>query len=237
MKMQNVLPSLVITILILASLAFSAMPTYAQNPPPPEDPNQSWNPPEEGGEPFMLPKVESKTSASYYPPPRPGTLPSIQNAYFIDESGQRQTQFGEESFYLVVQVNTPGYFYLAEYYPLESGLLPHWLIYRCFLNVAGTWTFGPFYPISGEPVGRHTWKMWLYASGAWAQRVAYLTYQPSYPYPPYPYPYPTPTPITAPTPGGWGSIQVLVVTALVGALGITVGMLISGRHRYATKTK
>ncbi len=233
MKMQKVFPSLTITVLILASLIFSAMPSYAQNPPPPKDPNQSWNPPEDGGEPFMLPKVESKPSASYYPPPHPGTLPSIQNAYFVDESGQRRTQFGDESFFLVIQVNTPGYFYLAEYYPIESGLPPHWLIYRCYLSGAGTWTFGPFYPMSGEPVGQHTWKMWLYTSGAWAQKIAHFNYQSSYPYPPYPYPYPTP----APAPGDWGTVQVLVVTVLVGALGITVGMLISGRHRYAAKTK
>ena len=156
MKMQKVLTSLVITVLILGSLIFSAMPTYAQNPPPPEDPNQSWNPPEEGGEPFMLPKVESKPSASYYPPPHPGILPSIQNAYLVDESGQRQAQFGDEPFYLVVQVNTPGHFYLAEYYPFESGFTPHWLIYRYHLDRAGSWTFGPFYPMSDEPVGRHT---------------------------------------------------------------------------------
>lgn len=229
MKMQKVLVSFVITVLVLVPLIFSAMPAYAQNPPPPEDPNESWNPPEEGEESFLFPGVESRSATSYYPPPRPGTLPSVQDAYFVDDTGQRRGEFGDEPFYLVVQVNSPGYFYVAEYYPIESGLLPHWLIYRHYLNHAGSWTFGPFYLLSDEPVGQHTWRMWLYASGAWAQRVTHFSYQPYYPYPPHPYI--TPAPISAPSSGGWGSVQVLVVAVLVGALGITVGMLISGRRR------
>jgi len=182
MKMQKLFASLVITTLVLASIVFSAMPAYAQNPSPPEDPNQSWNPPEEGeGEPFLSAGAESKSDSSYYLPPRPGTLPSIQGAYFVDEAGQRRTQFGDEPFYLVVQINSPGYFYVAEYYPIDSGLPPHWLIYRYYLNYAGAWTFGPFYPSSGEPVGQHTWRMWLCASGVWAQRVSHFSYQPSIP--------------------------------------------------------
>lgn len=233
MKMQKVFTGLVIIVLLLVTTVFSVIPAYAQNPLPPDDPNQSWTPPEDGGEPFMPAGVESKSASSYYPPPPPGTMPSIQNAYFIDESGQRRTQFGNETFYLVMQVNSPGYFYLAEYYPLESGLSPHWLIYRHRLNHAGSWTFGPFYPTSDEPAGQHIWKMWLYASGAWAQRVANFNYQSPYPYPPYTYPAPDPVP--SPAPSGWGSVQVLVVSVLVGVLGITVGMLISGRRRYAAK--
>lgn len=229
MKTHKVFASLVITVLILASIMFSALPAYAQNPLPPEDPNQSWNPPEEGGKPFMRSGLESKSATSYYPPPHPGTLPSIESACFVDESGQRQTQFGDEPFYLVVQVNSPGYFYLAEYYPLNSSLSPHWLIYQHYLNQAGSWTFGPFYPESSEPSGRHTWKMWLFNSGAWAQKITHFSYKPHYSHPTYPYSTPIPTPASS----GWGSVQVLVVGALVGTLGVTIGMLISGRRRYS----
>lgn len=225
MKTQKAVVGLLVTMLILASLMFSTGPVYAQNPPPPNDPNQSWSPPEESGEPLMPAGVECKSATSYYPPPPPGTSPSIQDAYLIDDAGQVRTQFGDEPFYLVVQVNSPGYFYLAEYYPVESGLPPHWLIYRHHLHHAGSWTFGPFYPESSEPVGQHTWKMWLFASGAWTQKLVDFSYQPYYPYSPHISPAPTPVP------NSWGSVQVLVVGLLVGALGITVGMLISVRRK------
>ncbi len=234
MKIQTTFTGLVMTTLLLVWLILSPLPTYAQNPPPPEDPEQSWNPPEEGGEPFMPPGVESKSVMSFYPTPRPGTLPSIKDAYFVDGSGQRQTRFGNEPFYLVVLVNSPGCFYVAEYYPRDSGLLPHWVIYRQYLVRGGLWKFGPFYPESGEPEGQHTWKLWLYASGAWAQRVVHFNYQPYYPYPPYPYP-PMPAPVTVQTSGNWGTVQVIVVAVLAGALGITIGVLISNRQRYMAK--
>jgi len=213
--------------LALASIAILAGTAFAQNPQPPNDPDQSWNPPEEAGQPMMPAGVKSECSSSYYPPPSSSmALPYIHNAYFVGEDGQVRTKFGDEPFYLIVQVSSPGYFYLAEYYPPGSGFSPHWLIYRYHLNRAGSWTFGPFHPESSEPTGQHTWKMWLFSSGAWASRVARFTYQPAYPQPPYPYPYPTPTPQA----GGWSPLQVLVVGVLVGALGIAVGMLIASRR-------
>jgi hypothetical protein len=214
------------TILALASITILAGTAFAQNPQPPSDPDQAWNPPEEGGQPMMPAGVKSECSSSYYPSPSSSiALPYIQNAYFTDEDGQVRSQFGDEPFYLKVQVSSPGFFYLAEYYPADSRLPAHWLIYRHHLSRAGSWTFGPFRPESSEPEGQHTWKMWLFSSGAWATKTARFTYQPSYP-PPYPYPYPTPTPQT----GGWSPMQVLIVGALVGALGIAVGMLIASRR-------
>ena len=232
MKTQKVIIGLLATILILTSPILSAGPVSAQNPPPPEDPSEPWNPPEEGGEVLMPSGVKSELDASYcYPPPPLGTSPSIQSAYFIDDAGRVRTEFGDEPFHLVVQVNSPGYFYLAEYYPRGSGLPPHWLIHRYNLSRAGSWTFGPFHPQPSEPVGRHTWKMWLFASGGWAQRLAHFSYKPYYPQTTYPYL--SPTPIPTPAPSGWGGVQVLVVGILVGALGVSVGMLISGRRRYS----
>jgi len=232
MKTHRIALIALATMLALASLMVLAGTALAQNPQPPSDPDQAWNPPEEGGQPMMPAGVKSECSTSYYPPPPTVAVPSIQNAYFADEDGQVRTQFGDEAFYLVVQVSSPGYFYSAEYYPAGSGLPPHWLIYRHHLNRAGSWTFGPFHPESSEPEGQHVWKMWLFSSGAWATSMARFTYQPAYPQPPYPYPIPTPTPQT----GVWSPLQVLIVGLLVGALGIAVGMLISGRRSAAARS-
>ncbi|MBM2832365.1 MAG: hypothetical protein HW414_1417, partial [Dehalococcoidia bacterium] len=183
MNVKKMLAYQVVVGLVLALLMFPAVSAYAQDPQPPENPDQPWNPPERGGDAFLPPGVESKSASSYYPTPRPGTPPSIIDAYLIDEAGQTRTQFGDEPFYLVVRVNSPGQLYLAEYYPAGSGLQRHWLIYRHYLDHAGSWTLGPFYASPQEPEGQHTWKLWLNASGAWAQRLTYFSYQPAYPYP------------------------------------------------------
>jgi hypothetical protein len=220
----KVFSSLLIAALIL-TIALLAVPVYAQNPLPPSDLDQSWNPPEEGGETLMQPGVESRSSSAYYQPPQPGIPPYIQSAYFIDESGQNRTQFSDEPFYLVVQTNSAGFLYIAEYYPSESGRSPEWLVYRYYLDHAGAWTLGPFYPESFEPIGKHTWRLWLFSSGKWAQANTAFNYQPYY--------RSTATPLN-PESGGWGSLQVLIVAILTGALGITIGMLIANRKKYNT---
>ena len=173
----------------------------------------------------MQPGVESRSSSMYYRPPQPGTPPNLQDVHFIDRAGQNRTQFGDEPFYLVVQANCAGHFYAAEYYTAESGRPPEWLIYRYYLDHAGSWTWGPFYPEAMEPTGEHVWKLWLYSSGRWAQGTASFSYQSYYPF--------TPTP-TVPESGAWGSMQVLIVAILAGALGIAVGMLIVNKHRYGS---
>jgi hypothetical protein len=222
MKAAKTLYVIILALLVLA-LASPAVPAYAQNPAPPSEADESWYPPEEGGEPLMQPGAESKSSSTYYQPPQPGTLPYIQGAYFIDQSGQNRTQFSGEPFYLLVQTNSAGYFYVAEYYTAESGRLPQWLVYRHYLDHAGTWTLGPYYAEPAEPAGKHTWKLWLYSSGQWARGTASFNYL-SY-YPPAPVP-----PVSGSD--GWGPLQVMIVAVLAGALGITVGMLVVKNHRY-----
>ena len=224
MKAAETLYRIMLTVLVLA-LASLAVPVYAQNPAPPGESDESWCPPEESGEPLMQPGAESKSSSTYYLPPQPGTLPYIQGAYFVDQSGQRRMQLGDEPFYLVVQANTAGYFYAAEYFAAESGRLPQWLVYRHYLDHSGTWTLGPYYAEPSEPAGKHTWKLWLYSSGKWARGTASFNYQPYYP--------PSPVPPVSGS-DGWGPVQVLIVAILAGSLGITIGMLLVNKHRYGS---
>jgi len=212
--------SLMITTLVL-TIALLAIPVYAQNPTPPSEPDQSWNPPEDSGETLMRPGVESKSSSMYYQPPQPSIPPNIQSAYFIDESGQSRTQFGDEPFYLVAHTNSSGFLYIAEYYTAESRHLPEWLVYRYYLDHAGAWTLGPFCTEPFEPAGKHTWRLWLFSSGQWAQASTAFNYQPYY--------RSTSTPPVS-APGDWGTLQVLIIAMLTGALGITTGMLIANRR-------
>jgi hypothetical protein len=218
----NLFSNVMIAVLVLACILMAA-PVQAQNPAPPGEQDQSWNPPEDGGETFMPSGAESKSSSTYYQPPQPGMLPHIQGAYFIDESGQIRTRFSGEPFYMVVETNSPGFLYIAEYCAPECGRSPEWLMYRYSLGHAGSWTLGPFYPESSEPAGRHTWRLWLFSSGKWANAAAGFDYQPYYR---------TAAPPVIPEPGGWGTLQVVIIAALAGALGITTGMLIAGRNRY-----
>jgi hypothetical protein len=224
MNATKALYSLMVTGLVL-TMALLAAPVYAQNPPPPNGLDESWYPPEEDGVTLMQPGVESKSSSMYYQPPQPGTPPYIQGVHYIDEAGQNRTQFGDEPFYLVVQTNSAGLFYVAEYYTAESGRPPEWLMYRYYLSHAGSWTLGPFYPESSEPVGKHTWRLWLYSSGKWAQGITSFSYQPYY--------RSTATPPVSDS-GAWGPVQVLIIAILAGSLGITVGMLIANRQRYGS---
>lgn len=226
-------------ILVLASPTLSTGTAYAEDPILPSNPEQSWTPPENAGTSFAAPGVKSEfdsssapsetgLSSSYYPyqPYRP-IVPLIISAKFIDESGRERPQFGNEPFYLRMQINTPGIFYLAEYFPSDSGIPPHWLMYQYDFDRAGTWTLGPFYSDAYEPIGQHTWKMWLWSSGMWAQRLARFDYRPStitFPDPPF-------NPVET---GGWSTLQMMVVAVLVGALGITTGMLISNKRRYSS---
>jgi hypothetical protein len=231
-------------ILAAAVFIFPIGAVQAQDQLPPSNPDQSWNPPEGAGEAFMAPGASSKfdsapssstvapgssaPSSSFYPPP-PGTPVSIVSANFIDDAGRVRSQLGNEPFYLKIQVNSPGSFYLAEYYPTGSGMAPQWLMYRYNLNRAGSWTLGPFYADTYEPVGQHTWKMWLYTAGTWAQRLIRFDYQPQV----SPYPYVISTPVSIPETGSWSTLQVVIFMLLVGGLGITIGMLVAGRRRYS----
>ena len=244
MKLQNTFTHVVL-ILLLAGLILSTHGiVYAQDPLPPSDLEQSWTPPVNDGSSYIAPGVNSKfdassspvqpstgysksQSSSYYPyPPYPPDVPVIMSTAFVDERGRVQTQIENEAFYLSVQINTPGFFYIAEYFPPNSGTPPHWLMYGYNLDRAGTWTLGPFYPDAYEPKGQHTWRMWLYASGSWAQRLARFNYQPSI----IPFPSPSIDPIRA---DSWSTLQIMVVMVLVGGLGVTIGMLISNKKRFS----
>jgi hypothetical protein len=197
--MKNIYLMMLAVTLTAAGLLASLSPVEAQ-PAPPLSPEATWQPPDEGGE-ALEPQVGVDTYRQTWPnlqmlapsPVPPGVSGSITNAYLVNSRGQLlSTLYGTEACYLVVSFNSPGYFYLWEYYPSSANTYGHWLIYRWYRPYAGVWKIGPFTASSGDPDGRYIWKMWFVSSGFWSTRTLGGDYLRGYN--PYGIPDPVPQP-------------------------------------------
>ena len=186
-SMKNIYLMILILTLTAASLFTSLSPVEAQ-PSPPVSPEASWQPPDEGGE-ALEPQVGVDTYHQTWPnlqmlapsPVAPGVSGSITNAYLVNSYGQLlSTLYGNEACYLVVSFNSPGYFYLWEYYPSSANTYGHWLIYRWYRPYASVWKIGPFTASSMDPDGRYIWKMWFVSSGFWSTRTLSFDYARGY---------------------------------------------------------
>jgi hypothetical protein len=102
-----------------------------------------------------------------------------------------------ESWYLDVDINTPGWLYICEYFPVGDGLQGKWIAYKWQLLQSGLWRLGPFTPADNEPEGQHIYRIWFYSDGQWAaedpnspqNNLVYWTYskgQPAQQIPPQP---------------------------------------------------
>jgi len=201
--MKNIYLLMLILTVTAASLFTSLSPVEAQ-PSPPVSPESFWQPPDEGGE-ALEPQVGVDTYRQTWPnlqmlapsPVPPGVSGSITNAYLVNSYGQLlSTLYGNEACYLVVSFNSPGYYYLWEYYPSSADTYGHWLIYRWYRPYAGVWKIGPFTASSGDPDGRYIWKMWFISGGFWSTRTLSFDYTRGYN--PYGIPGPAPQPIYPP---------------------------------------
>ncbi len=174
--------------LLIAFMAVSATfavftPAQAQ-PSPPLNPDESWQPPDDGGE-MVEPPVGVDTYNQTWPnlqmtvPPSPpsGAAGSIVNAYLVTSYGQTlYNLYRNDLCYLVVSFNGPGYFYLWEYYPPGSTPYGHWLCYRWYRPYAGVWRIGPFSAESWDPDGLYVWKMWYNSGFSWSTRTLSFNY-------------------------------------------------------------
>jgi hypothetical protein len=190
--MKNILMALLVTILAFSVAITEISPVQAQdNPVPPLSPDESWQPPDEGGQ-SIAPPVQVETYSqtmlglqiSPQPSIEPGIPSSIVNAYLVNSYDHMLTNlYGNEACYLVVSFNGPGYFYLWEYYPYGNSPYGHWLCYRWYRPYAGVWRVGPFAAQSFDPAGRYTWRMWFLSEYSWSTRLLNFNYIRSY-YPP-----------------------------------------------------
>jgi hypothetical protein len=190
--MKNILIALLVLAFGLLADISEISPVQAQEYPfPPLSPDESWQPPYEGGE-FIEPPVNVETYGQTWSnlqitPPlavAPGIPSSMVNAYLVNSYGQILTNLYHNGVcYLIVSFNGPGYFYLWEYYPSSSTLYGHWLCYRWYRPYAGVWRIGPFAAQPLDPAGRYIWKMWFLSEYSWSTRSLSFDYTNSY-YPP-----------------------------------------------------
>jgi pSer/pThr/pTyr-binding forkhead associated (FHA) protein len=208
---------LAVLIALVAELSFiPVLPVQADDyPQPPANPEESWQPPEEGGtiEPPVAVEQYSGSSSDPQIMPQqqqlapqqtqiaPGVMSIITNAFLVDSHGQVLSNlYWNEPCYLIVYFNGPGYFYLWEYYPAGTPAYGHWLCYRWYRPVAGAWKIGPFVAEPGDPAGRYTWKMWYVSGVSWSTRLLSFYFNGTYYPPDIPSPAPIPMPIPVPVP-------------------------------------
>jgi hypothetical protein len=123
---------------------------------------------------------------------------------FIAASGQEQfTVTANENWYLDVDINTPGWIYIYEYFPAGGDFQGQWIAYKWQLLESGLWRLGPFAPGDNEPEGQHIYRIWFYSDGQWAagdpntrqNNLVYWTYSKGKPAEPAIEPVPPPSPI------------------------------------------
>jgi len=191
-QMKKISIALLVLVLGISAAISTISPAQAQDYPfPPSSPDESWQPPYEGGT-LISPPVSVETYSQTWAnlqisPPlavAPGIPGSIVNAYLVNSYGQILTNlYSNQVCYLVVSFNGPGYFYLWEYYPSNTDPYGHWLCYRWYRPQAGVWKIGPFAAESFDPAGRYTWKMWFLSGYSWSTRSLSFNYNRGY-YPP-----------------------------------------------------
>ena len=111
----------------------------------------------------------------------------------------------DENWYLDVDINTPGWLYIYEYFSVGEDLRGKWIAYKWQLLESGVWRLGPFNAGNNEPEGEHVYRIWFYGDGQWAAEdpdapqnsLVYWTYskgkpaeQPAEQIPPQPLPAP-----------------------------------------------
>ena len=106
--------------------------------------------------------LQEPTSQSKSTPPN--FVPS-----FITASEQETYKITtNETWYLDLDINTPGWFFIYEYFPAGEDLQGKWIAYKWQLLQSGIWRLGPFTPGDNEPGGQHIYRIWFYSDGQWA---------------------------------------------------------------------
>ncbi len=181
--MKRILIPMLIACLVVSAAAAVFTPAQAQ-PSPPVNPDESWQPSDEGSE-MVEPPVGVDTYNQTWPslqmtvPPSPpaGASASIVNAYLVTSYGQTlYNLYRNDLCYLIVSFNGPGYFYLWEYYPPGTTPYGHWLCYRWYRPYAGVWRIGPFSAEAWDPDGLYVWRMWYNSGFAWSERTLSFNY-------------------------------------------------------------
>lgn len=88
---------------------------------------------------------------------------------FIGTSKQDKFKItANETWYLEIDINAPGWLYIYEYFPVGNALPGKWIAYKWQVVQSGLWELGPFTPGNNEPEGQHIYRVWFYSDGHWA---------------------------------------------------------------------
>ncbi len=103
----------------------------------------------------------------------PGSPPPTFGLEFSGPSEEDNFRVtGAENWYLFVDINTPGWLYIYEYYPPSSDPPGRWVAYKWKLLQEGQWRLGPFSAAANDPEGLHTYSAWFYGDDQWAAQPA-----------------------------------------------------------------
>jgi hypothetical protein len=117
------------------------------------------------------------------------TPPSFIASFSAASAQEKYKVTADDKWYLDIDVNSPGWLYIYEYYPKGSNPDGKWIAYKWRLTESGLWKLGPFSPGNTEPEGQHIYRTLFYGNGQWAaedpkeQRnyAIFWTYSKSYP--------------------------------------------------------
>jgi hypothetical protein len=162
-------------------------------------------------------------------------------AGFIAASGQEEfTVTAYENWYLDVDINTPGWIYIYEYFPVGRDSQGKWITYKWQLLQSGLWQLGPFTPGDNESEGQHIYRIWFYSDGQWATgdpnnpqaNLVYWTYSKGEPAEQIPPPSPT-----APVKEAnfFDKAYQFITQPLVLALGISLLVILVGAGLYLSR--
>jgi hypothetical protein len=95
-------------------------------------------------------------------------LPSVE-AYFASVTARDDNRITSgDTWYLDIDINSPGWLYIYEYYPKGSDPGGKWIAHKWRLKESGVWKLGPFSASAAEPEGQHIYRIWFYSGGQWA---------------------------------------------------------------------
>jgi hypothetical protein len=103
----------------------------------------------------------------------PSSLPESASPSFVSEFigalGEHPFEvIADETWYLDVEINMPGWLYIYDYFPFGGSLQGQWIAYKWQLQESGIWRLGPFTASDNEPEGQHIYRIWFYSDGQWA---------------------------------------------------------------------
>ena len=94
-------------------------------------------------------------------------LPGVEAVFSSVPARDNNNITFNDTWYLDIDINAPGWLYIYEYYPKGSNPSGKWIAYKWHLKESGVWKLGPFSPSANEPEGEHTYRVWFYSGGQW----------------------------------------------------------------------